>query len=55
VLGEIVNVCVEEDILTDDKIDLSKFKPITYYPVNHDYLRLGDKVGKAFFDGLKLK
>ena len=55
VLGEIVNVCVDEDILTDGKIDLSKFSPITYDPVNHDYLRLGEKVGKAFSDGLKLK
>ena len=55
VLGEIVNVCVDEDILTDGKIDLSKFTPITYDPVNHDYVALGQKVGKAFCDGYKLK
>ena len=54
-VGEIVNVCADERVLTDGKIDLSKFRPITYDPVNHDYLTLGDKVGKAFSDGLKLK
>jgi flavin reductase (DIM6/NTAB) family NADH-FMN oxidoreductase RutF len=54
-VGEIVNVCADERILTDGKVDLSKFSPITYDPVNHDYLTLGDKVGKAFSDGLKLK
>lgn len=54
-VGEIVNVCADERILTDGRIDLSKFHPITYDPVNHDYLTLGEKVGKAFCDGLKLK
>lgn len=54
-VGEIVNVCADESILTDGKVDLSKFRPITYDPVNHDYLTLGEKVGKAFNDGLKLK
>ena len=54
-VGEIVNVCADERILTDGKVDLSKFSPITYDSLNHDYLTLGDKVGKAFSDGLKLK
>lgn len=54
-VGEIVNVCADERILTDGKVDLLKFRPITYDPVNHDYLTLGEKVGKAFSDGLKLK
>lgn len=54
-VGEIVNVCVDEEILTDGKVDLAKFSPITYDPVNHDYLKLGEKVGNAFNDGRKLK
>lgn len=54
-VGEIVNVCADERILTDGKIDLGKFRPITYDPANHDYIALGEKVGKAFSDGLKLK
>ncbi len=53
--GEIVNVCADESILTDGKIDPVKLNPITYDPVNHYYLTLGDKVGNAFSDGKKLK
>lgn len=54
-VGEILNVCADERILTDGKIDLAKFSPITYDPVNHYYLTLGKSVGKAFSDGNKLK
>jgi hypothetical protein len=54
-VGEIVNVCADESILTDGKIDLAKFEPITYDPVHHTYRKLGDVVGKAFSDGTKLK
>lgn len=52
--GEIVNISADEKILTCDKIDLNKFSPITYDPVNHDYIALGKKVGNAFADGKKL-
>ena len=54
-VGEIVNVCADERILTDGKIDLSKFRPITYEPVNHDYVALGEKAGKAYSEGKKIK
>ena len=37
------------------KIDPAKLKPITYDPVNHTYLQLGEKVGNAFKDGFQLK
>ena len=55
-IGEIVNVCADESIL-DEKgnIDPAKLNPITYDPVNHAYLTLGEKVGNAFSDGKKLK
>jgi len=53
-VGEIVNVCADESILTDGKIDLSKFRPITYDPAAHGYYALGEKVGQAFSDGKKL-
>ena len=54
--GEIVNICVDESILGEDgKIDLTKFQPITYDPVHHDYLTLGGKVGNAFKDGRKIQ
>ena len=54
-IGEIVNVCADERILTDGKIDPAKLKPITYDPVNHAYLAIGSKIGKAFSDGKQLK
>ena len=54
-VGEIVNVCADESVLTDGKIDPKKLKPIAYDPMNHTYVGLGDVVGKAFADGLKLK
>lgn len=54
-VGDIVNVNADESILTDGKIDPKKLKPISYDPVNNTYLAMGDKVGNAFKDGLKLK
>ena len=54
-VGEIVNVCAEERILdVNGKIDLNKFSPITYDPVHHTYRKLGEVVGKAFSDGMKV-
>ena len=54
-VGEIVNVCADESVLTDGKVDVSKLRPITYDPMNHHYLVLGEKVGQAFHDGKSLK
>ena len=55
-VGEIVNISVDESILGEDgKISLDKFFPITYDPVGHTYRTLGEVVGKAFSDGKSLK
>lgn len=54
-VGEIVNVCAKEDVITDGKIDPKKLKPIAYDPCNNTYIGLGDVVGNAFSDGNKLK
>ena len=55
-VGEIVNVCADERILNaEGKIDITKFSPITYDPVYHTYRKLGEVVGQAFSEGLKLK
>lgn len=54
-VGEIVNVCAKESVITDGKIDPEKLKPIAYDPCNNTYLGLGKVVGKAFSDGEKLK
>lgn len=54
-VGEIINVCADESILTDGKIDVAKLKPITYDSCNHGYYVLGERVGRAFFDGKKFR
>ena len=55
-VGRIVNVCAEESVLGENgKVDVAKLQPITYDPVNHHYLVLGETVGRAFHDGTKLK
>ena len=54
-VGEIVNVCAEESILSDGVIDAKKLKPIAFNPCDNTYTALGAVVGKAFSDGLQLK
>ena len=54
-IGEVVNVCADESILTDGKIDPVKLRPITFDGMNLTYLVLGEKVGNAFSDGKALK
>ena len=53
-LGSIENIAIEENCLTEDgKVDVKKLSPLTYDSFNHDYLELGNIVGKAFSDGKK--
>ncbi len=54
-IGEIVNVCADEGILTDGKIDPKKLRPITYDTVNKKYYSFGEIVGNAFSDGKKIR
>ena len=55
-IGRVVNVCVDEAYLdSKGKVDVAKLQPITFDPVHHNYLVLGEAVGKAFCDRLALK
>lgn len=55
-IGEIVNVSAEEAVLDEKgRIDVNKLAPIILDGVTYDYLSFGEKVGKAFSDGKKLK
>lgn len=54
-VGEIVNVCADESVLTNGNIDPSRLRPITYDSCGHGYYVLGEKVGNAFSDGKKFK
>lgn len=56
IIGKIVNISVDESILNESgNVDLNKFKPISYEPIDNTYRVLGEVVGKAFSDGNKLK
>ena len=47
-VGNIINVSADEDVVSFGKIDPSKIKPITYDPVNKKYITLGEIAGDAF-------
>ena len=56
IVAEIVNILVNEEFLAEDgKPDVEKMQLITYDPVHHGYIALGDRVGNAFSDGKQLK
>ena len=55
-IGEIVNVSIDERILDEDgKVTLSKFSAVAYDWMTRSYLRLGEKVADAYRAGLALK
>ena len=54
-IGEIVASQADESILTDGKVDLGKLRPIIFDLSFNAYRVIGEVVGKAFGDGLKLK
>ena len=55
-VGEIVNVSADESVLDENgKVDAKKLDPIIYDSVIHAYWSFGEKVGKAFSDGKKIK
>ena len=55
-IGQIVNVSADESILDENgKIDAKRLDPLIYDGVTHAYWGLGNKVGRAFSAGKKLK
>ena len=55
-VGRIVNVSSDEKFLGKDGLpDLAKFTPITFDPIHHKYVELGEVCGDAFKVGNKLK
>ncbi len=56
IVAEIVNILVDDNYLSEDgKPDVEKMQLITYEPVHHGYLVMGERVGNAFSDGKILK
>ncbi len=55
-IGEIVNVSADQRVLDEDgKVDAGKLNPILYDSVTHAYWNFGEKVGRAFADGKKIR
>lgn len=55
-IGQIVNIVADEQYLADDgKPDVERMHLITFDPIHHNYVELGNKVGDAFHVGNKLK
>ncbi len=54
-IARIRNAIVDEEVLTEGKIDPKKMEAIVYEPVTHKYLLAAEAVGQAFHDGLSLK
>ena len=55
-VAEIVNILVDENYLAEDgKPDIEKMELITYEPIRHGYVVLGERIGNAFSDGKQLK
>lgn len=55
-IAEIVNIICDEKYLGDNgKPDVEKMNLITFNPIALEYIRMGEKVGKAFSIGKELK
>lgn len=56
VVGEVVNMSADESILDENgNVDFGKLEPISFDSSLNCYRVLGDKVGQAFHDGLKIR
>ncbi|MCR4719400.1 MAG: flavin reductase family protein [Firmicutes bacterium] len=55
VIGKVVNVTADENVLTDGNVDISKVCAIAFDPYTHGYYKVTERVGNAFSDGLELK
>ncbi|MDD3590448.1 MAG: flavin reductase family protein [Thermoguttaceae bacterium] len=53
-VGEIVNVTVDDSVLTDGQIDAAKLQPVAWNPISHEYVKLGESVGLAWNIGKAL-
>lgn len=55
VVGKIMNVTADERIMKEGHVDISLLDAIAFDPYTHGYYKVGERVGDAFKDGLKLK
>lgn len=54
-IGKIINVSADENIMNGEDIDINKLNPIIFNSIHNTYMTLGETVGKAFSDGNKIR
>ena len=54
-IGEVINVSVDEKYIKDGKVDTKALEIIVYDPINHKYRLVADEVADAFKVGSQLK
>jgi flavin reductase (DIM6/NTAB) family NADH-FMN oxidoreductase RutF len=47
-VGEIIDVKADQDVLTNNKPDIQKIRPIIYGSGDYSYHRVGNQIGEAF-------
>ena len=55
VIGKVVTVTANEEVMNGDNVDINLVNAIAFDPYTHGYYRVSEKVGNAFKDGLQLK
>ena len=55
IVGKVVNTLVDEEVMTNDNVDVKLLEAIAFDPYTHGYYKVTERVGNAFEDGLKLK
>ena len=52
IIAELINILVDENFIANDgKPNVEKMELISYDPIHHGYICLGERVGNAFADG----
>lgn len=55
VIGKVVKVTANENVMKGDNVDIALVDAIAFDPYTHGYYKIGERVGNAFKDGMKLK
>ena len=55
VVGKVINVSADESVLNGDSVSVEALQAIAFDPYTHGYYKIGERVGNAFQDGLKLR
>lgn len=55
VIGKVVNVCADEEVLSGETVAIEKLGAVAFDPFTMGYYQVGERVGNAFKDGLVMK